>query len=94
MRDGGGLLDVFDDTEEIGGLNDNGGGVFGDRARQGCEVELARIGVVSELVERDALVLRLGLQHFAIFGMHAAGGEDVTAAGRADRHHGGFGDGG
>ena len=49
------------------------------------------LGVVAELIERNALMLRVGLQHFAIFGMHAAGGEDVAAAGGADRHHGRFG---
>ena len=39
-------------------------------------------------------MLRVGLQHFAIFGMHAAGGKNVAAARGADRHHGGFGHGG
>ena len=49
---------------------------------------------VAELLHRHALVLGVGAQHLAIFGMHRPRDQHAAFAGDAHGHHGGFGHGG
>ena len=87
-------LHLLDDAEEVGRLDDDRGGQVVHLTLQVFEIDGAGLVDVAEFGDRHALVLRVGIEHFAILGMDAAGDEHAAFAGGADRHHGGFGHGG
>ena len=67
LRDG---RNIFNDAEEVGALHKHGCGLCGNRSVQRIKIDAAGFGVVANERRRQALVLRVGGQHLAVFGMN------------------------
>ncbi len=70
VNDLGDCSHVLDDPKEVGRLDQNRGGVILDGRLQRGQIHAARLRVVVELTDVDALVLRRGPQHLAVLRMH------------------------
>ena len=92
MRLGGDAegLDVLDRAEEVGALQEDGGGLPVDRAG-----ERRGVGQPTHKPDLDQLGAeprRIGGQGLAAVGVNAAGDDEAAASGRPDRQVGGRGD--
>ena len=81
---------LFEDAEKIGRLHDHRGGFGIDRAFQAIRIHLARARK-SDLVDAQAEIARVGLQHLAIFRMQRPRHYDAMPPGQPLGHEHGLG---
>ena len=84
---------LFEDAKEVRGLDDDGGGLRGDRRTQFPEINLAGRGI-ADLLEINVLVADVSFQHLPVLGMESARQDYLAAPGYPQRHQDRFGRGG
>ena len=82
----------FNDAKEIRRLHEDGGDVVFQAGLQSCDIDGA-VGLHADFFHDQAGILRVGLQHRAIFRMHRTRDEDAAAAGESFGHQHRFGGG-
>jgi hypothetical protein len=92
VRQLGRLFHRLDHSEEVRRLNDHGGHIAAQLRFEAVEGNGSGLEVVIELFHGHPLMLRVGSQHVAVFGMHGARYEDAASACHPHGHHGGFRD--
>ena len=90
MRDLGDGRDVLDDAEEVGRLHEHARGLIGKGGVQSFEIDAAVLAIAEHLLI-DVLVLRVGGENLAVFGMNGLCDKRAGAASDANGHHHGLG---
>ena len=92
MRQPGRFFDLLQDAKEVGRLNHDRRGVIAQLGVEIGQIDLAGRSIAVDRPGREALVLRVGVEHLAVLGMQCPRHEEAVPAGDARRHHASLGD--